>query len=368
MKNTHKLLALLSIVMLSACAGHQPKPVVIKNSADPLIGRIFYHDGPAEISQDEMYQRMADSDVVYLGENHDNTHQHKIQLDSIRKLVEMGQKPSIGFEFFARGDTPRLNQHQASDDKYHQADGPHGAAAEQLLRQQLGWGKNRDEDWNHLYPILSYARAQQLPVFGADLNAGLRKQLSKTGYAGLNGVEKLLVPATDFNDDNYRQLMFSSFTQAHCGWGNDEYLGKLYDAWLARNEAMARSIIAMHDEHPDQPVVVILGGGHTEYNMAVVERVNHLKPGLKQLNLRLRTVADQPLPVEEYFEPLQVNDVSFGVPFDYQWFTARMPEREDPCTAFLKHKNKHNPKPASQNSETGTDSDSGANKDSKTAQ
>ena len=329
------------LLLLAGCAGEQPKPGVIKNPDDPLIGRIFYHDGPQAITEQDLYARMADSDVVYLGENHDNIHHHRIQLDSIRKLVEMGHKPSVGFEFFARADTPRLNQHQASDDKYHGGQGEHGDAAGQLLRQQLGWGANRDQDWDHLYPILQYAREQQLPVFGADINAGLRKQISKVGYDGLNGVEKLLVPLSEFNDDDYRQLMFERFTLAHCGWGKDDYLGRLYDAWLARNEAMARSIIAMHEQNPEQPVVVILGGGHTEYNMAVVERIARLAPGLRQLNLRLRAVADEPIAVTEYFAPLQINETSFGQPYDYQWFTARMPEREDPCEAFLKYKNKH---------------------------
>jgi uncharacterized iron-regulated protein len=343
MNHLTRLATLMTILALAACAGQQPKPQITHNVDDPLIGRIFHKDGPQEIDASELYQRMADSDVIYLGENHDNVHQHRIQLDTIRQLVEMGRKPLVGFEFFGRGDTPLLNQHQASDDKYHDPNGPHGNAAETLLRQQLGWGKNRDEDWAHLYPILKYAREQKLPVFGADLSASLRKQISKEGYAGLNGVEKLLVPATDFKDDDYRALMLESFTRAHCGWGDEKYLGKLYDAWLARNEAMARSIIAMHEETPDQPVVMILGGGHTEYNMAVVERIAHLKPGLRQLNLRLRTVGEKPSPVEAYFEPLTFNDKSFGAPFDYQWFTARMPEREDLCAAFLKHKNKHAP-------------------------
>ena len=329
---------LLLSAWLSACAGNQATPGPIRNADDPLIDRIYRADGIAQVSDKQLYDKMASSDVVYLGEVHDNTHHHGIQLDTIEALVERGLKPAIGFEFFSREQTSRLLQFQQSSDKFHGKDAKHSAG--QLLRDQLGWGKNRDDDWAHLFPILSYAREHKLPVFGADLNAGLRKQLARHGHDGLNGVEKLLIPKTEFEDDSYREYMFRSFTIAHCGWRDDRYLEKLYETWLLRNEAMAQSIVAMHDAAPDQPVVAILGGAHTEYNMAVYERVASLNGEMKQVNLRLSTVADSPIPVANYFQPLQINGKSFGPPYEYIWFTARMPEREDPCKAFLKYKNK----------------------------
>lgn len=326
------LMTLLSI----ACAGKQPAPAPIRNADDPLIDNIYRAAGPARMDENELYDIMAASDVIYLGETHDNLHHHEIQLGTIRALVERGLKPAIGFEFFSREQTSRLLQFQQSPDQFHGDDAVH--SAERLLREQLGWGENRDDDWAHLFPLLQFAREHGLPVFGADLNAGLRKQLARQGYEGLNGVEKLLLPATDFDDDNYREYMYQSFTVAHCGWRNDSYLEKLYQTWLLRNEAMARSIVAMHAAAPDQPVVVILGGAHTEYDMAVYERVASLDGELKQVNLRLSAVAGSPLPVEDYFRPLRVDGKSFGPPYQYIWFTARMPEREDPCKAFLEHK------------------------------
>lgn len=333
------IIALLSVMLLNACAGRQAAPGPIKNPHDPLIERIFSASGPSEIDPAELHRRMADSEVIYLGENHDNTHHHANQLASIKALVELGKKPAIGFEFFAREQTSRLLQYQQSADRFHGKEANH--SAEKLLRSQLGWGDSRDDDWAHLFPILQFAREQQLPVFGADLNAGLRKQLSKHGYDGLSPVEKQLVPASNFKDDAYREFMFQSFTVAHCGWRNDGYLQRLYETWLLRNQAMAQSIVAMHEATPDQPVVIIMGGAHSQYNMAVYERVAQLHPGMNQLNLRMQAVAAAPLPPEEYFKPLRVNDQSYGPPYEYIWFTARMPEREDPCKAFLKYKQQH---------------------------
>ena len=326
------LMTLLSI----GCAGKQPVPAPIRNADDPLIDNVYRAADLARVAENELYDRMAASDVIYLGETHDNLHHHEIQLVVIAALVERGLKPAIGFEFFSREQTSRLLQYQRSPDQFHGDDAVH--SAERLLREQLGWGENRDDDWAHLFPILKFAREHKLPVFGADLNSGLRKQLARQGYEGLNGVEKLLVAATDFEDDSYREYMYQSFTVAHCGWRNDSYLQKLYQTWLLRNEAMARSIVAMHAAAPDQPVVAILGGAHTEYDMAVYERVASLDGELKQVNLRLAAVAGSPLPVEAYFQPLRIDGKSYGPPYHYIWFTARMPEGEDPCKAFLEHK------------------------------
>lgn len=326
------LCALLSV----ACAGKQPIPAPIRNADDPLIGKIYHAAELAVVPENELYDRMAASDVIYLGETHDNIHHHRIQIETIEALLERGLKPAIGFEFFSREQTSRLLQFQRSPDEFHGDDARH--SAERLLREQLGWGESRDDDWAHLFPILKLAREHQLPVFGADLNSGLRRQLARQGYESLNGVEKLLVPETDFEDDNYREYMFQSFTAAHCGWRNDAYLEKLYQTWLLRNQTMAQSIVAMHAAAPDQPVVVILGGAHTEYDMAVYERVASIGGELKQVNLRLSAVAGSPLAVDDYFEPLRIDGKSYGPPYQYIWFTARMPEGEDPCEAFLKHK------------------------------
>ena len=74
--------------------------------------------------------------------------------------------------------------------------------------------------------------------------------------------------------------------------------------------------------------------------MAVFERVANVNSELKQVNLRLASVARSPIPADDYFQPLRIDGKSYGPPYQYIWFTARMPEREDPCEAFLKYKNK----------------------------
>lgn len=331
---------LATILWLTACAS-LPEPVEdIRNTSDPLIGKIVRAEQFKELNESELVSLIATKDVIYLGETHDNAHQHRIQLEIIQKLVGEGLKPTIGFEFFSREQTAYLASFVAAEPVHGQPVSLEQSA--KRLRSSLAWGHNRDADWNRLYPILKFAREQGLPVFGADLPAGLRSRTANKGRAGLSAVEKLLVPASDMEDRSYQQLMYSIYTEAHCGWGNEDYMSKLYDTWQARNEAMAQAIVAAHSEQPDQPVVVILGGGHIQYGMGTVERVQNRQDSLDQFGIRLLEVASSPIDISEYFAAPDGDLKHFGSPYDTIWFTERMPERPDPCRVFNKRKSEIN--------------------------
>ena len=54
----------LVAILSSACAGRQPAPAPIKNPNDPLIGRIYTAVAGDPLSEAELYDRMAASDVI----------------------------------------------------------------------------------------------------------------------------------------------------------------------------------------------------------------------------------------------------------------------------------------------------------------
>ena len=84
-------------------------------------------------------------------------------------------------------------------------------------------------------------------------------------------------------------------------------------------------------EHPDQPVVVIMGGGHVEHNLGVYGRVKHLMPDARQLNLRMLQVRDELTEPSDYFAHLVRNGRDYGPPHDYLWFTSGPQHREHDC-------------------------------------
>ena len=331
-------LSTLILVFLTACANpviEDPSPAPIH---DPLLNTIISTEDSQMLSPAALYDRMAQAQIVYLGEIHDNQRHHELQLEALQALLERGQRPAVGFEFFSVEQTGYLMD-------YVQGRKGHGgqldeAQAEQKLRQELGWGPRRDQEWGYYFPLLKLAKEQSLPVFGTDLPDSLRDRIPRLGVTGLSAVEKRLLQSTGFSDPVYRRYMEQTLIDAHCGWNDPKLISNLYETWLERNDAMAQSIAAMAQADAGQPVVMIIGAGHTRHNLAVVERVQHLLPSAAQLNLGYQELAHKPQAAADYYQTVTTEGRSFAPAHEYLWFTPRS-SFEDPCERFKEQLQKH---------------------------
>ena len=327
---------LVVAILLSGCAAEVTRqPHTHAPETHVLVGKIYRAGEAAPMPFSALLEKMKSSDVIYLGETHDNTRHHHIEQQVIFQLIDQGLRPALGFEFFSREQTSHLLRYRNSGRMSGKIKGHGDATAfERLLRAQLGWESNRDRDWQRFLPILRKARELQLPLFGADLPAGLKVSLVRYGYDGLNGVEKLIATRTTFDDPGHRDWMVERLQELHCGMGDAAFANRLYETWLARNEAMAEAIVAMIGENPGQPVVVITGGGHLEYDLGTYERVQNLMPDVRQLNIRMLQVRDGMTEPSDYFAPLVRDGRDFGPPHEYLWFTSGPPRREHDCSHF----------------------------------
>ncbi|MBF0138343.1 MAG: ChaN family lipoprotein [Magnetococcales bacterium] len=298
------------------------------------------------ISRQDLLARMGEARVIYLGEKHDNPTQHQLQREIIQNLVEMGKRPAIGLEFFSRAQTSWLlnfTEAKQSPMKGSAAESSHASLSHEgeSLRQRLGWEQR--PEWDFYYPLILVARHKKLPVFGADLPQGMRFHITRVGMSGISPVERALIPSTGFVHEDYRQLMQKQLSEAHCGAAAPDLLDRLYATWVARNDTMAASITAMLKELPSsEPIVMILGAGHVARDMGVLERVAHLNPGVRQLNLGFKEISASPATSDfaTYQQPVQVGNTRFAPEHGYLWFTPPAPATDapdqDPCALFRK--------------------------------
>lgn len=319
--------------MISGC-------VVTPSPTHPLIDKIVRVADQTELSKTDIYESIASADVVYLGEIHDNPWHHELQLDVVRHLTESGAQPAIGFEFFNTGQTSDLMSFTAPLTHTNKSS-KSLTKAEQRLRRQLGWGKQREDEWAAYFPIIDYAKQNSLAVFGTDLPAGIRRRITRIGISELSPVEQRLIVDTGFSNEAYRTLMQKRFVQGHCGWNDPKLLDNLYKTWLARNDSMATAITDMLASTTDRPVVMIVGAGHTMYNMGIVERVAALMPSARQMNIAFKPVQDLSNSLTDYLQAEEVEGSVFSPNHEYFWFTPAL-EREDPCAKF-KHQLKQPP-------------------------
>ena len=321
---------LLPLILISACS-HQ-SVLSIPEKANYFVA----NEHGKEISSKELIQQLVNSDVIYLGEIHDNPDHHATQLDIIKKLIGAGKKPVIGFEFFSREQTSWLlsftskSKHSfrpLTEDK-----------ASELLRHRLGW--NQREDWNFYYPFLELAKKHDLQVFGADIHQGIRIRMARAGIDNMMSIEKNDLPSKVGEDsEEYKQLIYQELREGHCNMASDELVTKLYKTISLRNAYMAQSIHSMFDDQSQkqkEPIVMILGRGHIDYDAGVKSQLQHLNPSIRQLNIGLyennKSTADDH--IQKITNPVHgLNRHNL-----YAITADRSKKQVDHCAAFKKHK------------------------------
>ncbi|HCY86764.1 MAG TPA: hypothetical protein DHV36_16665 [Desulfobacteraceae bacterium] len=335
MRNT-LLIICMAVITMSCTTTPSPTPF----REDPLIGKIVNAGTGRTIGFNELATDLQKFDVIYLSEKHDNPMHHAIQRRIIQHFIDKGRAPVIGFEFFAMADTPLLLNFIDSKAKGHpkEMDGK----LEKAMRTKLGWDNQSDTMWSYYWDLLILARDNGLKAVGLDLTSVQKRRITRKGMDGITGIEAQQLFSTGLSNPVYETHMKSIFKSVHCGMDHGGMTAKLYGTWLARNDRMALSITQIHTDIatsaqvPDNtngPVIVIMGNGHTEYGLGVIDRVAHINPEITQVNLGLTEIFREPVGLEAYLEPLDLEGFPPAPPADYLWFTQRT-SYGDPCERF----------------------------------
>ncbi|WP_321491329.1 ChaN family lipoprotein [uncultured Desulfobacter sp.] len=333
------LFVLLWIVLclVSGCA--TTSAIIMRN--DPLIGMVVQVETGKPVSFSGLVDTLNHSDIVYLSEKHDNPIHHVIQHRIIQALVDQGRSPIIGFEFFSYQDTPLLLNLMDAGGKEHSP--KMEKAIEQRTREKLGWKNQPDTMWGYYWDLLKLVSDNNLYAAGLDLPATEKQRITHKGLDGLSAIELQQLFSTGLSNTAYESYMKSVFVKVHCGMGHDRMTDRLYDTWVTRNDRMALSVVelfnAVQMQERDKtnrkagPVVIIIGAGHTDYGLGVIDRVHHLKPDAGQINLSITEIDRAPLDLQQYLSPLSLEGLDPLLPADYLWFTQRV-TYEDPCEKF----------------------------------
>lgn len=265
--------------------------------------------------------RLAGTDVVILGELHDNPTHHRLQAAILRGLVAQGRRPALAMEQLDR-------EHQAALDAALAAPGatPESVAEAGRFDRQ-GW------DWPAYRPLLEIALAHQLPLVAANFSRADARTLVAAARAGK--------PATPtLGDPNIEQVLARADTPArraaieaeiersHCGHRFEApMLGGMVRAQQARDAVMAHlTAQAAQVTHAGnrRGAVLITGRGHA--------RTDHGVPAYLPAQLGVFALGFlETRPGET--PPVGPEPATAGQPYDLVWRTAPA-EREDPCIAF----------------------------------
>mgnify|MGYP002777001323 CR=1 FL=1 len=227
-------------------------------------------------------RQLKQSRVIYLGETHDSEADHRAQLEIIRSLYQQNPKLAIGMEMFQRPFQSSLDSYLA------------GTSTETKLRESTEFDKRWGYSWEFYYPMISFAKENQLPVIALNTPIEVTRKVARQGLESLTAEDKRYIPPIGeikLEPERYRDRLQKIFA-AHAGKGSSRWFNSFFQAQVLWDETMADAIVQFLKKNPDRQVVVLAGQGHIIYGDGIPSRVDRRLPGIKQSKILLNPPAE----------------------------------------------------------------------------
>lgn len=237
-------------LLLAACA--TPTQPTVSSQLQTLYDYRLSSEGAADLTLEQAIARIADADIILVGELHSHPAVHLLQSRLLSGLYTAGQQHgrplALSMEQFSRADQETLDAYLA--DKI-------GEAA--LIREGNAW-PNYPSDYR---PLVEFAKAHRMPVIAANAPKPL---VSCVGQEGAEWLDKLsasrrsqLARQLTLGDDPYRQKFMASMHH-----GDADSNARRFAAQTSWDDTMAESMVDYLAKHPGQQIMHIAGNFHVE--------------------------------------------------------------------------------------------------------
>ena len=250
--------------------------------------------GPAA-GQAPVPGNVAASDVVILGEVHDNPAHHLWQAEVLRAVAPA----AVVFEMLSPEQAGRIT--------------PDLRADPDALAEAIDWAGSGWPDFALYRPVFEALGAAA--VYGAAVpHDAVRAAMSEGAAARFEGdAARFGLDAVLPEDQQARREALQA--EAHCGALPEALLPGMVEAQRLRDARFAATVLRALEE-TGGPVVLISGNGHARGDWAVPWMISRAAP-----EVAVMSVAQFEAPPEG------------AVPFDV-WRVTEPAERDDPCAAF----------------------------------
>lgn len=244
---------------------------VVAQAALPFYG-LRVSDGQ-RLSPDQLMQALSQAQVVCVGEQHDNPHDHYAELQILRGLAR--RAPVAGRELGLGLEMVQLSGQSALDDY------ASGKSDEHDLLGALDWRKTWGFDFSYYRPLFRLARRRGLDLVALNASNKLIHEVATSGLDGLTSAQSAKLPELRLGDAQYRAY----FDQAMHGHPDAGDLDNLYQAQVLRDETMAkRAAKWISASFPARQLVVIAGSAHC-IRSGIVRRVLRRVPAAHVMNV-----------------------------------------------------------------------------------
>ncbi|MEO0899320.1 MAG: ChaN family lipoprotein [Bacteroidota bacterium] len=270
MIKVHYLLFTLLIVLFSQHLWGQ-------QTAKQLI-RIYDVDKGKEISLEELSQAAGEVDVLFWGEEHNDSLGHIMQDSLYHLLLEQHGTASLSLEMFETDCQYILDEYLAGfilEDKFLKASRP--------------WS-----DYKKFYrPMVERAKEQNQAVIAANTPRRYINLVGRKGKGELENLPKVsrqyLPPLPIYTDDVDYKKRFDDLMASFGGHGGDS---KAFQAQCTWDATMAHSIFTHWKKNKKSLIFHLCGRFHSDYQEGTMNQLRRLKRNIKAANVSCFPVED----------------------------------------------------------------------------
>ncbi len=225
-------------------------PLVLDGITDTSTGAL--------VTPQEMAQKLADTGILFIGENHTNQEFHDVQMRTIRALHEAGREVLIGLEMFPYTEQAVLDNWNA------------GRYTENGFVELAAWYDNWGYHWNYYRNIFAYAREQGINMYAVNSPREVVKSVRSKGFDNLSPEEAAhLPPKLAADNDEHRRMYRAFFDKDDTLHMNDAALDGLYRAQAMWDATMGWNALQALKQHggPNAIMVVLIGAGHVTFGL-----------------------------------------------------------------------------------------------------
>ncbi len=226
---------------------------------------------------EELTQKLANVQVVYVGETHTSLADHLLQLRIIEALYRKNHHLAIGMEMFPTSSQPALDRYTLSGKEID----------ERTFLKESDYYNVWQFDYRLFRDTLRFARKNHIPVIGLNLDRNIVSEVFRTGGTDSldKKVQQSLPKDRDLDMEGYSErlsLMHDIHIQGRLGLGAESGFIQAQGLW---DETMARNIATFLAKHPGYRMVVLAGSQHTRKDSGIPPRVARRLPVVLQASV-----------------------------------------------------------------------------------
>lgn len=222
------------------------------------------------LTVEQLARRLANADVVVVGEYHGHHASHLLQAQLQLALFQQQPQQILSMEQFETNQQDALNQYLA------------GSSGESEMIEDTGAWDNYRASYR---PLVEFALSHQLPVIAANAPGDIVRCVGREGphiIDDLSQAQRQTIAQQPFMDTPaYRQRFDDAIGASHSGGdAMKQRLDNSYKAQLLRDNTMAERILQARRNYPGHQILHVNGNFHSEQRQGTVALLHKRAPEL----------------------------------------------------------------------------------------